>query len=163
RTCARLGARPWLVDAQLDLADALVEHRPGDPEAASLRAEAAAAAKRLGLDLFLGRLEAAGAPAPVTRLPPPADVPAGSGGERSEQPSAGERSGANPAGRPQVRVVGGFEVVGLDGTTARWSSRKARELLKILVSRRGAPIHRETLMDMLWPDDDPAVLANRLS
>lgn len=60
-------------------------------------------------------------------------------------------------------MIGGFEVTDPTGTPARWSSRKARELLKILVSRRGAPVNRETLMDLLWPDDDPLVLANRLS
>lgn len=64
---------------------------------------------------------------------------------------------------PRVNVLGAFEVVSPDGTPARWTSRKARELLKILVSRRGVPLTRETLMDMLWPGEDPAVLGNRLS
>ncbi|HKF85370.1 MAG TPA: BTAD domain-containing putative transcriptional regulator, partial [Candidatus Limnocylindrales bacterium] len=35
--------------------------------------------------------------------------------------------------------------------------------LKILVSRRGRPTTRETLFELLWPDEDPEPLANRLS
>jgi DNA-binding SARP family transcriptional activator len=44
-----------------------------------------------------------------------------------------------------------------------WQSKKARDLLKILVSRRGRMTPREVLMEILWPDEDPAKLANRLS
>ena len=60
-------------------------------------------------------------------------------------------------------MLGAFEVSSADGTTARWTSRKARKLLKILVAHRGAPVHREVLMDLLWPTVDPATLGNRLS
>lgn len=146
-TCARLGARPWMIEAQLDLADALHRHRPADPAIATLRSQAHAAATRLGLDLFLRRAEAD--PPPVASI-----------GARS---SGGVPDTRRAPGRPRVRVIGGFEVVDADGTTARWTSRKARELLKILVSRRGAPVGREVLMDMLWPGEDPDVLSNRLS
>jgi two-component SAPR family response regulator len=44
-----------------------------------------------------------------------------------------------------------------------WQSRKARELLKRLVARRGRTVSRETLMEGMWPEGDPAKLANRLS
>lgn len=156
RTCARLGARPWLIEAQLDLADALDRQHPGDPDAAAVRAEAVAAARALGLDVFLA--PSAGRP-DRSPIPTPALAP------------ADEATGTRPAttaatadeGQPRVRVIGAFDVTGSDGTVARWTSRKARELLKILVSRRGAPISREELMDLLWPGEDPAVLANRLS
>ena len=150
RTCARLGARPWMIDAQLDLADALAIHRPDDPEASALRAEASSAAHQLGLDLFLRR---------VTTMPMGPRRPEG-GGSPAAVPATPTVEG--PA-RPRVRVIGAFEVVGPTGTPARWTSRKARELLKILVTRRGAPISRETLMDLLWPGEDPATVANRLS
>lgn len=46
---------------------------------------------------------------------------------------------------------------------AAWQSKKARDLVKILVSRRGRPASREMLMDALWPGEDPARLGNRLS
>jgi ATP/maltotriose-dependent transcriptional regulator MalT/DNA-binding SARP family transcriptional activator len=44
-----------------------------------------------------------------------------------------------------------------------WQSRRARELLKLLVSRRGRPVSRDFLMDTLWPDEEPDRVANRLS
>jgi DNA-binding SARP family transcriptional activator len=46
---------------------------------------------------------------------------------------------------------------------AEWQSRKARELLKILVARRGRPVPRDQLMEALWPEQEPARLGNRLS
>ena len=65
--------------------------------------------------------------------------------------------------RPRIRVMGRFEVISYDGVTARWSSRKARELLKMLVAARGASLAREVCMDVLWPGVDPAELGNRFS
>jgi len=44
-----------------------------------------------------------------------------------------------------------------------WQSRKARDLLKVLVARRGRPITRDAAAEALWPDEDPAPLPNRLS
>jgi DNA-binding SARP family transcriptional activator len=44
-----------------------------------------------------------------------------------------------------------------------WQSRKARDLLKILVARRGRPTPREYLMEALWPEESPEPLGNRLS
>jgi DNA-binding SARP family transcriptional activator len=65
-----------------------------------------------------------------------------------------------------VRVLGRFEVSrgGVPVADAEWQSRKARELLKILVARRGRALPRARLEQLLWPGEhDPAVLANRLS
>lgn len=78
------------------------------------------------------------------------------------------RASASPEGatgleRPRIEVFGGFTVTAVNGSTARWQSRKARQLLKILVGRRGVAVSRETLMDMLWPDVSPSLLANRFS
>jgi DNA-binding SARP family transcriptional activator len=46
---------------------------------------------------------------------------------------------------------------------AAWQSRKARDLLKVLVARRGHPITREAAAETMWPDEDPEPLGNRLS
>jgi hypothetical protein len=64
-----------------------------------------------------------------------------------------------------VAALGGFRVVrdGRAVAVTEWQSRKARDLLKILVARRGRPTSREALFEALWPDDDPEPLANRLS
>lgn len=77
-------------------------------------------------------------------------------------------SGAVPAHESQVVVhtLGAFRVVrgGSAVPTATWQSRKARDLLKILVSRKGRPVPREQLVELLWPDagTDPAA-AKRLN
>lgn len=59
-----------------------------------------------------------------------------------------------PAPRPvQVTSLGGFavSVAGEAVSTARWGSRKARTLLKLLVAHGGGPVHRETVIEALWP------------
>ncbi len=141
--CARLRARPWLVEAQLDLAGALVDHgRADDPRVAELVTEARATAEQLGLTRFVERADRTTVP---SRPRPPRSRPTAS------------------RGLPAVSVLGTFEVITLEGEIATWTSRKARELLKILVGRRGAPVHREVIMDLLWPDVDPGELGNRVS
>jgi DNA-binding SARP family transcriptional activator len=66
--------------------------------------------------------------------------------------------------RPSIRALGGFEVVPVGGTgPAAWPSRKARTLLQILVTRRGRPIRRDELCELLWPGEEPSALGNRLS
>lgn len=75
--------------------------------------------------------------------------------------------GELPRHGPAVRIatLGTFRVLrdGEPVPTAEWQSKKARDLLKILVARRGRPVPREQLMELLWPGDDPAKLANRFS
>lgn len=63
-----------------------------------------------------------------------------------------------------IRTLGSFQVLrnGVPIPTTEWQSRKARELLKILVVRR-RPVCREQLIELLWPDQDPAKAASRLS
>ncbi len=63
-----------------------------------------------------------------------------------------------------IRTLGSFQVVRDGGPipTTAWQSRKARDLLKILVARR-RPVCREQLIDLLWPDQDPAKAGSRLS
>lgn len=64
-----------------------------------------------------------------------------------------------------IRTLGGFLVLreGEPVTASEWQSRKARDLLKILIARRGRPTPRDILMDALWPDEQPHRLAKRLS
>jgi ATP/maltotriose-dependent transcriptional regulator MalT len=64
-----------------------------------------------------------------------------------------------------IRSLGGFAVL-RDGQPVRiteWQSKRARELLKLLVARRGRPVPRSYLMESLWPGEDGDRLANRLS
>lgn len=69
--------------------------------------------------------------------------------------------------RPWVRVrtLGEFGILrdGVPVCVTEWNSKKARDLLKLLISRHGRPTPRELLIEMLWPAEDPARCANRLS
>ena len=64
-----------------------------------------------------------------------------------------------------IETLGGFQVRRRDEIVppSAWRSKKAQSLLKILVSRSGHPVPRDVLKEKLWPDADPATLANRLS
>ena len=89
----------------------------------------------------------------------------------------GARRGAAAAGRLlaeldlrtrpplEIRTLGAFAVLraGEPVRISEWQSKKARDLLKILIARRGRPVTREALMEALWPEQDPDKLANRLS
>jgi DNA-binding SARP family transcriptional activator len=64
-----------------------------------------------------------------------------------------------------VQALGGFAVLrdGVPVPVSDWQTRKARELLKMLVCRRGRATPRELVMESLWPGEEPGKLGNRLS
>jgi cellulose synthase operon protein C len=74
---------------------------------------------------------------------------------------------SNQGGGHEVAIValGRFAVLqgGEPVPLAAWQSRKARDLLKVLVARRGRPITREAAAEAMWPEEDPEPLGNRLS
>jgi DNA-binding SARP family transcriptional activator len=63
----------------------------------------------------------------------------------------------------EIRVLGLFEVRvgGQPVPAAAWQSRKARDLLRLLVARRGQAVPREELAEALWPNEEGS--AHRLS
>jgi len=63
-----------------------------------------------------------------------------------------------------IRLLGVFQVLreGAPIPSHAWQSRKARDLLKILVTRR-RPVSRDHLMELLWPEVEPTRSGNRLS
>jgi DNA-binding SARP family transcriptional activator len=65
----------------------------------------------------------------------------------------------------QIVTLGRFAVMraGRPVPTTDWQSRKARDLLKLLVGRRGRPITREAAAEALWPGEPAGPLSNRLS
>ncbi len=71
------------------------------------------------------------------------------------------------SGRPEleIRTLGAFQVLvrGQAVASTAWQSKKARDLIKLLVARRGRVIHREAVIESLWPGEDPAKTGNRLS
>jgi DNA-binding SARP family transcriptional activator len=79
--------------------------------------------------------------------------------ELGVDPAVGTRSLMATAGAPiAVRVLGSFAVLrdGRPVPPTGWQSRKARDLLKLLVARRGRPASREALAEALWPGQDGA-------
>ncbi len=64
-----------------------------------------------------------------------------------------------------VQALGDFSVsrYGQPVPREEWHSHKARDVLKILVTRRGVGTSREQVMDALWPDEPTGKLRNRLS
>jgi DNA-binding SARP family transcriptional activator len=71
----------------------------------------------------------------------------------------------SPEQRPEVRTLGRFQVVrgGVVVAPSEWQSRKARDLVKLLIARQGQPVTRDQAAEMLWPEDNSAGIANRLS
>jgi DNA-binding SARP family transcriptional activator len=65
----------------------------------------------------------------------------------------------------RIQVLGRFDVrVGGQSVPATaWQSRKARDLLRILVARRGRVMAREELAELLWPDEPGGRTGHRLS
>jgi predicted ATPase/DNA-binding SARP family transcriptional activator len=64
----------------------------------------------------------------------------------------------------RVWLLGGFRAAA--GATeiapGRWRLRKARSLVKLLALAPGCRLHREQLLEALWPDLDPDAAANNL-
>jgi DNA-binding SARP family transcriptional activator len=71
---------------------------------------------------------------------------------------------ARSAPAVSIQALGVFRVIrdGVPIPNTAWKSKKARDLLKILVARR-RPTPREQLMELLWPEVDPTLASNRLS
>lgn len=73
---------------------------------------------------------------------------------------------AEPAGDSvAIHALGRFLVLrdGIAVPLREWQSRKARDLLKLLVARLGRPAPRECLLEALWPEQDPRRTRPRLS
>ncbi len=145
----RVGAPGFGARARVGLASVLPA---GDPERVRLASQALVLASRLGMILIAAEAERV------------------LGGESATDQAAGTAvfasgsEGSEAAASARVRTLGRFEVVGAGmSEPVRWSSRKARDALKILISRRGQSIAREELVDLLWPDVDLPTGRGRLS
>lgn len=67
-------------------------------------------------------------------------------------------------GELRVHLLGGFRVEVATRAVAddAWRLRKARNLVKLLALAPGHRLHREQVMDALWPDLDPRAAGNQL-
>jgi DNA-binding SARP family transcriptional activator len=67
-------------------------------------------------------------------------------------------------GRCSIRLMGGFEVE-MDGRpvpTGAWRHRRGADLVKLLALAPGHRLHREQVMDALWPDMPPDAAGTNL-
>ncbi|MDQ2586896.1 BTAD domain-containing putative transcriptional regulator [Saccharothrix yanglingensis] len=89
----------------------------------------------------------------------------GARGLVAEAASVAGACGRSTGPAVSIRTLGGFRVLRRGETVpaTAWQSKKARDLVKILVARRGRPATREALMALLWPDEPPERVANRFS
>jgi predicted ATPase/DNA-binding SARP family transcriptional activator len=64
----------------------------------------------------------------------------------------------------RVQLLGGFgvEVAGRAVDASRWRLTKARTVVKLLALDPAQRLHREYLLDLLWPDLPPSAAANNL-
>jgi DNA-binding SARP family transcriptional activator len=161
---------PAALAEALELAAAVAEH--DDRRLASLQ-EALAVWSRVGNPVGVARAELA-----IARLDPTESGRRAADAALSHLSALGVRVAAAataagplhhvraaPEGEVVIITLGGFAVQrdGVLVEASEWQSRKARDLVKVLVARRGRRIGRETLMELLWPDEDPERLSNRLS
>jgi ATP/maltotriose-dependent transcriptional regulator MalT/DNA-binding SARP family transcriptional activator len=165
---ARRGGAPAVLAESLELQSLC---SAGPTEAARLLEEAVGIWRRLGNPLGVARAELA-----LALLHGPSDSPEAERA-RLELSRAGVRGpaaggagtllmlGAEQSIPLRVATLGRFDVVrdGHPVPNGEWQSKKARDLLKILVARRGKATPRDYLMETLWPDEDPRKTSNRLS
>lgn len=69
-------------------------------------------------------------------------------------------------GKPalSITLLGGFAVARDEAVVppGSWRLRKGADLVKLLALAPGHRLHREQVMDALWPDKDPAAASNNL-
>lgn len=95
-------------------------------------------------------------PGRVSRVRP--EEEAGAGWAPARAPASEEGPGAAARVPPVLlRCFGAFRLE-LDGVPAPLGEikPKARELLRLLAAHVGRPVHREALVEALWPEADPA-------
>src|SRR2546423_10405199 len=71
---------------------------------------------------------------------------------------------SSPSSCLEIRLLGPFRVI-VDGSAvgeACWPRRKPKLLVKLLALEPHHRLHREQLMEMLWPDLDADAAANNL-
>ena len=83
-------------------------------------------------------------------------------GGRGSKPKSGDDP--RSSGDVAIKLLGGFGATagGRPVADSVWRLRKGRELVKLLALAPDHRLHREQLMDALWPERDPAAAANNL-
>lgn len=152
-TNSRLGAQVWLAQDQLRLAALVHEQDPENYLANQETIDLARQAVQAGAHLGLEELQVKG-----QRILHQLGV---SETVATETTMSSDSSPDKQV--PSIEVLTSFTVTNVEHEVVRWRSRKAADLLKILVARRGIPIPREQVLDYLWPGVPAEDLANRFA
>src|SRR5207247_1658627 len=62
----------------------------------------------------------------------------------------------------RIELLGGLRAISETTVASHFETRKAASLLAYLACRRGRAVPRETLAEMLWPDEDVDATRDRL-
>lgn len=54
-----------------------------------------------------------------------------------------------------ARVLGKFSLIARGPAVAAWNGTKGQSIFKYLLAQPGRAVHKEVLMELLWPDGDP--------
>jgi DNA-binding SARP family transcriptional activator len=129
----------------------------GDPTMAELADIAVIAARRKGLRPLQELAELARAPIPDGAAVVGGIVVPGS------HPAAESIDGARPLAALRFRCFGRFDVHHGDELVDLADLRpRARSVLRMLAVNLARGVHRQTLFDELWPDDDEAAASRKL-
>src|SRR5687767_13368922 len=84
--------------------------------------------------------------------------------EAASDPTGKRRSSSDGLFPVRIRLLGGFRVwVGSRAVAeGKWHLRKARSLVKLLALAPGHALHREQLMERLWPNLGKRAATNNL-
>src|SRR6188472_151674 len=79
--------------------------------------------------------------------------------------TGGQRNHPGNGAHLRARLMGTSEISVDDRllTGRDWPGRKARSLFLVLLASPGHQLHREEVLDLLWPELDPDAGANALS
>lgn len=147
--CSQIGATFWLAEAQFELADFLWSRKQNLSEVRDLAREASTTVHRQSF--YPTQYSARRLLQQVNR-----ELAGRSQVRQTQRVLGGSHL-------PACWVVGPFRAMDVMGNSITWRSKKAQMLLKILIARRGAPVSREQLFELLWPGEDPHRYSNRLS
>lgn len=165
------GLRAYVLEAWCLCARAAMLARASDPRARAAAEHAERQARRAGLRgpwalayLALARIDGASSEE-VSRWAAMLSRDSGLALLRAFEPPAGPAGGgrAAPAPAVQVQCFGGFALT-VDGAPVDLNRVKPRprKLLHLLALHAGTALHREVLIEALWPGVDPRVGARNL-
>lgn len=157
---------PAAVQRAGDLCRIGFEHQQlaGELEAAAILHRDSAARMGWQASTLLGADQAARAALPPPTLPPPAQPPLAGDCAATTIPAVAMGPAPGGADRPDVivRVLGQLDVRAGGAQVTSWGGQRARTLFQYLLMHR-RPVHREILMELLWPGHTYSSARNNLN